>query len=277
MVLSGDGGDESFAGYDTHRAWMWSLHSSYNRPLWKRTLRPLAEKLMPWRYEPRSVPQISLPHWLSFIEYIPTGLRQRLWRREFQTVCTGRLPVFEKEYERVTNASVCSRVQYLDIKTYLPNDILTKVDIASMAHGLEVRTPLVDVDIVQFAATIPEQFHIGRNNSGQWEGKKLLKRIATQWFSEDFVRRKKRGFTVPLSIWFSKGGILDKEAKHRLRDVTSPLTDYFTKGGINGVINKRSPAPIWQLLFLDEWLRYERQIVSNPVRRPDRCGQTNRL
>jgi asparagine synthase (glutamine-hydrolysing) len=281
MVLSGDGGDESFAGYDTHRAWMRSLHSSYNssynRPLWKRSLRPLAEKLMPWRYEPRSVPQISLSHWLSFVERLPTSLRQRLWRREFQTVCTGRLPVFEKEYDRVTNASLCSRVQYLDIKTFLPNDILTKIDIASMAHGLEVRTPLVDVDVVQFAATIPADFHIGRNSSGQWEGKKLLKRIATQWFPEDFVRRKKRGFTVPLSIWFSKGGILDKATTHRLRDATSPLTGYFTKGGVNGIINKRSPGPIWLLLFLDEWLRYERQIVSELVRYPDRCAQTNRL
>ena len=274
MVLSGDGGDESFAGYDSHRAWMKSLHPFVGRPTWKRRLHPVAEKLMPWRYKPLSLPLASLPHWLSFIEYLPTGLRKRLWRPEFQTVCTGRLPVFEKEYERVTNASICSRVQYLDIKTYLPNDILTKVDIASMAHGLEVRTPLVDVDVAQFAATIPEDFHIGRNGSGQWEGKTLLKKVATRWFPQDFVRRKKQGFGVPISHWFSKGGIWDEELTGRLRAGNSPLREYFTKAGVDEVIGNRFAGPIWLLLFLDEWLRYERQSMSDPVGYADRCGLT---
>ena len=274
MVLSGDGGDESFAGYDSHRAWMKSLHPFDSPPTWRRRLHPVAEKLMPWRYKPLSLPLASLPHWLSFIQYLPTGLRKRLWRPEFQSVCTGRLPVFEKEYERVTNASVCSRVQYLDIKTYLPNDILTKVDIASMAHGLEVRTPLVDVDVAQFAATIPDDFHIGRDSAGHWEGKKLLKKVAAQWFPEDFVRRKKQGFGVPISDWFSKGGILDKELTHRLRAGSSPLRDYFTDAGIDEVIRNRFAGPIWLLLVLDEWLRYERQSMSAPLGYVDRCSST---
>ncbi len=277
MVLSGDGGDESFAGYDSHRAWMKSLHPSDSRRKWKQMLRPVAEKVMPWRYKPLSLPQASLPHWLTFIEYLPTALRKKLWRPEFQKVSTGRLPVFEKEYERVTTAAVCSRVQYLDIKTYLPNDILTKVDIASMAHGLEVRTPLVDVDIAQYAATIPQDFHIGRNGSGQWEGKTLLKKVATQWFPPEFVGRKKQGFGVPISDWFSKGGILDQEVTGRLRAGDSPLKDYFCREGVDEVISNRFPGPIWLLLFLDEWLRYERQLGSDPVGCSSGCDPTNHV
>jgi asparagine synthase (glutamine-hydrolysing) len=179
------------------------------------------------------------------------------------------LPAFEKEYERVAGASICSQVQYLDIKTYLPNDILAKVDIASMAHGLEVRTPLVDVDVAQFAATIPEGFHIGRNGSGQWEGKTLLKKVATQWFPENFVRRKKQGFGVPISNWFSKGGIWDQELMGRLRAGTSPLRDFFTEAGIDEVIGNRFAGPIWLLLFLDEWLRYEGQTADAVIPFPE--------
>jgi asparagine synthase (glutamine-hydrolysing) len=123
-----------------------------------------------------------------------------------------------------------SRVQYVDMKTYLPGDILTKVDRASMAHSLEVRVPFLDHKLVEWVSGLPPDLRL---RDGQ--GKYLLKRAMAPYLPHDLLHRRKMGFAVPLTRWFrgplrevvrrevlgeemADAGILDREYARRLVD-----------------------------------------------------------
>ena len=258
MVLSGDGGDESFAGYDSYRAWMAWLAEDGSHS-WKWLLRFLMRIVMPKRYP---TPKPTLDNWLRFINYMHSGLRRRLWRPEYCAVSNMPLAIFEKEFARTQGYSPCSRVQYMDLKTYLPYDILTKVDVASMMHGLEVRTPLVDIRVVEFAATIPESMSINRNSAGEWEGKLLLKKAAEQYYPSGFLQRPKMGFAVPIRKWFAPNGALRDALHDRLLGLHSPLREFFEPAVIARLIERNATGPLWLLLLLEEWLRQNRSNVS---------------
>ena len=90
-----------------------------------------------------------------------------------------------------------SRVQYLDMKTYLVGDILTKVDGASMAHALEVRVPLLDHKLVEWISGLPVSFKLRGH-----EGKYVFKKALEPYLSDDILYRDKMGFSVPLASWF---------------------------------------------------------------------------
>ena len=257
MVLSGDGGDEVFGGYDTYMRWMaWLTHSE--SPAWKNRLRPLAERLLPRRY-PRNEP--TLENWLKFIHYLDRPQRLSLWRPEYRSVAAGGLEVFRKEFGRTGGYPPFSKVRYTDIKTYLPNDILTKVDVASMMHGLEVRTPIVDVRVMEFAATVPETMCIGRVNS-HFSGKRLLKKVLAKYYPGDFLERPKMGFATPIRRWLGPAGALRAAVEERLVGADSPLEDLFVKEEIESIVERNWSGPVWLLLVLDEWLRQNRTRVA---------------
>jgi len=88
-------------------------------------------------------------------------------------------------------------VQYLDYKTYLPGDILTKVDRASMAHSLEVRTPFLDYEFVEWAASLPAEVKLRGG-----EGKHVLKKALEPVLPREVLYRSKMGFAVPIDVWF---------------------------------------------------------------------------
>jgi len=127
---------------------------------------------------------------------------------------------------------------------------------------LEVRTPIVDVKVVEFAATIPESYNIRLDAGQQWLGKLMLKRIASKWYPKDFLNRKKQGFAMPISRWFGNGGSLAEALTERLQDASSPLREYFMLDGMNELIRRESAGPMWLFLFLDEWLRRESKCCS---------------
>jgi asparagine synthase (glutamine-hydrolysing) len=258
MVLSGDGGDESLAGYDSYRSWMrWLEYDS--TPRWKQRLRPIAQTLLPKRYPPH---RPTLRNWLQFIEYTRFSQRSALWRPEFQNVQSNTLETFEQEFMRTSDESPSHIAQHMDLKTYLPYDILTKVDVASMMHGLEVRTPLVDVQVVEFASTLPQSMTLRRNEKGDWEGKWLMKKLLERFYPSPFLNRRKMGFAVPLQKWFAPEGPLRKELEDRLLGADSPLSQFFLPRGIVQLFGRSAPGPLWLLLFLDEWLRQNQSRVS---------------
>ncbi len=258
MVLSGDGGDESFAGYNSYRAWMTWLSQSDSISI-KRLLFSVIQTMIPRRY-PRRKP--TLDNWLRFINYMDLPQRRALWRPEYQALCHKPLDIFEKEFARTKGYSLCSTVQYMDIKTYLPNDILTKVDVASMMHGLEIRTPLVDLRVVEFAATIPVSMCMSRNSAGEWEGKLLLKKVAGRYYPPQFLQRPKMGFAVPIRKWFAPNGALYKAVRDTLLGTDSTLSEFFEPAAIASLIERNATGLLWLLLFLDEWLRQNRHSVS---------------
>jgi asparagine synthase (glutamine-hydrolysing) len=130
---------------------------------------------------------------------VPDALRKRLFSQRFSKELQGHraIDVFKRHAERAPVDQPLSLVQYLDYKTYLPGDILTKVDRASMAHSLEVRVPILDHELVDWASGVaPSQKLQGR------EGKYFFKKAMEAKLPDEVLYRPKMGFAVPLAHWF---------------------------------------------------------------------------
>ena len=172
MVLSGDGADEAFAGYGRYDRWM-------RDGWWQRVIRAWRnpKQLGRWLWRlGRSAGWTPLDRWQRrYVGVCDATLRSALWRPEYADVVTVESPAFVRADRQAPAADRLSYAQYLDIQTYLPGDILTKVDVASMCHGLEVRTPLCDVRVLEFAgapaAAAPSRSAIpgGRGTEGVTE------------------------------------------------------------------------------------------------------------
>jgi len=257
MVLSGDGGDELFAGYRTYWGWMRWI-SWQGRPAWRKLLYPVVSRLRPGRYLPRKA---SAAAWLRFIGKIDGSGRRKLWRKELLPEASPGTEVLEEIFRDAGDLDALQAVQLADLRSYLPNDILTKVDVASMMNSLEVRTPLVDIRVAEFAARIPSSLNFGpvEGSEDVFEGKLLLKELLSRFFPKDFVHRRKQGFGVPVSHWFGAGEAAEREVRERLKSPTSPLHAFFRPEGIVERIQEPGANALWQMLFLDEWLRQHRQ------------------
>lgn len=250
MVLSGDGGDECFAGYNTYKSWMAWLNQE-EKPLWKRLAYPFAHFLRPERY-PSRTPQLT--SWFRYITQIPSDIRSQLWQEDYHNIVNQPIEVFTQENPKTQHYSWSQKAQYLDIKTYLPSSILTKVDVASMMNSLEVRTPIVDINVFEFAATIPEPLNIARNSQGEWEGKLLFKKLLSRYYDQDFLHRPKMGFSTPIERWFSQQGAYRQVLEERFLSENSRLQQYFKPEMLKTLLKQKATHPLWLLLFLDEWL-----------------------
>ncbi len=257
MVLSGDGGDENFAGYPSYPHALGQIpppEGIYRRLKFSVGNRLRAAGLLPplrWPAE----------HWYRGMSCFPDTERERLWRPEFRGKFDGARAWFDDHFRATTNADLCSQYQHLDLLSYLPYDILTKVDVASMCHGLEVRVPLLDHKFMEFVAEIPSNLKLKRAASTAPEeatGKYLLKRNGERFFPKDFLHRRKRGFEVPIRTWFAD--TMRNNLEDRLLDRQGPLSDYFELEQVRKLIEEHAGGGahhprLWALLFLDEWLR----------------------
>jgi len=159
---------------------------------------------------------------------------------------------WRKHWERAKDQAFMARLLYVDMKTYLPDDILTKVDRASMAVSLEARVPILDHKVVELAARIPFRYKINGDMT-----KFILKDMIRPWMPEGFLKRPKMGFGVPLVEWFRKelkdyvrDRLLSARARQRgLFDMkfVEELIDLHQSGRTNVA------ALLWALLFLEEW------------------------
>lgn len=249
MVLTGDGSDESFAGYWSHRDYMVRYARAESRIGSDYLIGKVDRPYDSVRSDP------TLADWLEFINYLPVQHRMALWKPEFRQFCPAPIEAFRKAFEKASNYSLVNRIQYTDQSTYLPYDILTKVDIASMIHGLESRVPFVDRRVIEFAGTVPERYSIGVGPSGEWETKLLLKKVAERYYPKDFIYRPKMGFAIPIAKWFATGGKLHDTVKDRLLSSDSQLNQLFERSVISELIERNSFGPMWLLLVLDEWFR----------------------
>ena len=248
MVLSGDGGDEALAGYKTYSSFM--TYEYVEGSKWKSKAYDVASKMFPSKY-----PSVhSLDKWYNYIQYMRYDWRKELWKDEYHRHLHQASDEFNAFYKQANSYSPIHKLQYLDLKTYLPYDILTKVDAASMIHSLEVRTPLVDKEIWDLSAQIPSNFTLKKVDD-DWSGKILLKRILERKFSKDFVHRKKMGLLMPVADWFGVGGSSRKELEEILYSPTSQISEYFNHSGIQMVLNSNNYGAMWLLLFLEYWLK----------------------
>lgn len=208
VALSGDGGDETFAGYDKY--FKDFVEQFVGRLLPDQALRVMGAVLSgrgPLQRKARTVfsqglraPDRAFYETNTFISDMDLSnlLEQGLWK-EIQDYdpfeYTGKFFNAIKTGDRLT------RMLYTDLKTSLPGDMLVKVDRTSMANSLEVRSPLLDYRIVEFAAALPSHMKM------HWGDKKyLLKRVFGRLLPKEIFKRRKHGFTVPLDMWF-RGGL----------------------------------------------------------------------
>jgi asparagine synthase (glutamine-hydrolysing) len=259
MVLTGDGGDEFFAGYNSYRQWMQTLNPSpRQRPLWKAVIRPLLTRLRPDRW-PSDHPQPTLALWLLNVSSLRAEACESLWRPEFRNGIDSIPDSMRRAFEEPASEPAITRSRNVDIHHYLPSDILTKVDIAAMMHGLECRTPLTDVRIAELVAKVPAELLIRKEGEqGDWRGKQPFRKILRRQFSDKFIDRTKMGFGIPVDEWLFADQKKNSQIKELLLSRDSRIAQWLDGKAVQQILCSQRGYPTWNLLILEEWLRQNR-------------------
>jgi len=282
VALSGDGGDELFAGYTRYAltSRLWSQISKVPRPL--RSLGAGAITAIPpgaWQSLFNLLPSRIRPfaagdrlHKLAGL--LPLSDRDAVYRylisqwRDPVAVCRGRqgTPSFMDDPATAGAPSdIMERFQYLDTLTYLPDDILTKVDRASMSASLEARVPILDHRVVAFAWQLPNRFKM-RDGKGKW----LLRQMLYRHVPRALIERPKMGFGVPIADWLR--GPLREWGEDLLDPRRLEEDGFFDPALVRGVWTEHQSGrrnmqyPLWATLMFQAWLReqhgFERVIAS---------------
>lgn len=269
VALSGDGGDEVFAGY---RRYNMHLHEDKVRNLLPLGLRkaiftPLGKLYPKLDWAPKflrakttfqSMAMDSVEGYHNSISILRADEREKLFSADFKQKLNGynSLQVFRRYQKNTQALDPLKTVQYLDLKTYLVGDILTKVDRASMAHSLEVRVPFLDHKFIEWAFKLESSANL-QNGVGKFSLKKLME----PHLPHDVLYRKKMGFSVPLADWF-RGPLQQKLQDCVLSErmlgcgIFDPAQlKRLVKDHISGL--KDNSASLWTLMMFDGFLRLE--------------------
>ena len=203
----------------------------------------------------QSLARDSVAAYFHTISIFSDDLRGRLFSPALRRELQGHhaVNVLRDHAARAPTDDPLSLVQYLDLKTYLPGDILTKVDRASMAHALEVRVPLLDHELVEWTSSLPSAFKLQRG-----EGKYLFKKSLEGHLPQHILYRPKMGFAVPLAKWFR--GPLRERVQGAVMGERLRATGYFNEAYLRHLLDAHQSgrrdysALLWTLLMFDAFL-----------------------
>ncbi len=261
MALTGDGGDEMFGGYRSYAYLVHMLAQNGNALAALRVRRWLAvlrNRLLGRAQTARANPELS--EWFAIYDASMSHFsfaERRALLGEYATVSPA--DYFTSQFAFSASDSVVGKAQYCDVKSYLPGDILVKVDRMSMANSLEVRSPLLDYRVAELAFRMPTRIKVPEPLLDGSKNKFVLKELASRYLGREYVYRPKEGFGIPVSRW------LREDVTGYLKDAllgTSPVYDYLDKAVAQKMIQLHCNgsidygAKIWNLLMLDGWLRY---------------------
>jgi len=264
VALAGDGGDENFAGYGKY---LDDLRENRLRKWMPGSLAKGVASALSGLLADNPVSQLrrgsSLLNSLSgdrshgfFLSnsFFRSHIWDRLVSEGFQTEVSGydASVVTREHYEAADTDDHLSKCLYTDIKSYLPGDILVKVDRMSMANSLETRAPILDYRVVEFAASIPASMKISGG-----EGKSVLKTAMEGFLTDDTLYRKKMGFSVPLAQWL-RNEISDVAEKYLLAE-NNGLSNFFKPAEIRTLWQQHLSGSrdysqeLWSLLMFEVW------------------------
>jgi asparagine synthase (glutamine-hydrolysing) len=267
VALNGDGGDESFAGYERYAAMV--LAETYRKvpSFLRESVIKQAANLIPTsefgrsriRSGKRFLEAACLPkvdRYLRWVSTFDTTSKLRLYSDHFkQRVTIGHArSLLEPWFVRANGTGFIDAALHADLMTYLPNDLLVKVDIATMAVSLEARSPFLDHHVIEFAASLPERFKLRGLTT-----KYLLKKVLRKLLPSENLSRRKMGFGVPIGHWFRgkmqgflREVILSEKALSRglfNREVVQELVDQHVQG------KRDFSHQLWTLLMLELWFQ----------------------
>jgi asparagine synthase (glutamine-hydrolysing) len=260
VALSGDGGDELFAGYDRYReARRQQAFDFLPQGLRKSVLLPLSESLPYRMYGKNYLRRIAMKD--GFERYmdaamVPLPVKHQLLSREFQSQVSS-LDASAALRQAIPNGhghSLLDRIVYLDTKSELVGDILTKVDRMSMGNSLEVRVPILDHKVVEYVARLPMEYKLRGQTT-----KYLFKKAFGDLLPPGILTRPKMGFALPLRHWFAhdmrdflRDALFDSRARKR---------GYFNENFVEELVREHSTGRrdnsylLWRLLALEIWHR----------------------
>ncbi len=263
VALNGDGGDELFAGYQRFIAGSMSesmpglLRSmfydfSFLIPAQKR------ERAIPSRIK-RFLKELKYPFiqryldWISYIrlDAINTFVKPELLYRDYKEEI---LSYFDSHIKGIEHASPLTQLLYINFKTYLPDDLLIKMDRMAMANSLESRSPFLDTGLIEYAFTLPDKLKLNFIKA-----KYVLKHTFKDILPRQIQHRRKMGFGVPLGAWF-RGRLKDYAAGY-LNSDTSEVYNYLNREAVNRLYEEHQKGmadhglKLWLILTLELWLR----------------------
>ncbi|MBR2585778.1 MAG: asparagine synthase (glutamine-hydrolyzing) [Thermoguttaceae bacterium] len=275
VALSGDGGDELFAGYDRYKAVKLAGALDFFPEPIRRFLAGPVRAMIPASISQRSILRrmkrfleaVGMSPLERYLQWIAIFNRQRLGRlfsNRFREVLRqayeeegeepNPLTVLQAAFARADRRDFATAISVTDLLTYLPGDILTKVDIASMRFALEVRCPMLDTGVVELAARLPIALKMRAT-----KGKLILRETFREYLPPDLEKQPKRGFGVPLDHWFR--GPLSGDLRDALLSCDSPCAAYLNPEYTRELVEQHLAAKfdhagrLWSLLVFNQWLK----------------------
>ncbi|HZW21703.1 XrtA/PEP-CTERM system amidotransferase [Noviherbaspirillum sp.] len=267
VALSGDGGDENFAGYRRYRMAMGEqrvrelVPSSLRKPLFGflGNYYPKADwapRVFRAKTTFEALARDLVEGYFHGVSTLPDRVREKLFSDGFRRALQGyrAIEVMRGHARNAPTDDPLSLLQYIDMKTYLPGDILTKVDRASMAHALEVRVPLLDHRFVEWVSGLPASSKLRGG-----DGKHVFKKALRPYLPDDILYRPKMGFSIPLGAWLR--GPLRNKVRAAVLGPALLDTGIFNEFTLRQMLEQHQSGlrdhtvALWSLLMFDAFLR----------------------